>query len=116
MLTQIYSNSPYLQISAPTTPYITPGPMAGQVRYNIQNNCMEVSNGSSWQQVGGVASLTVSAEFTQIMEWAKEEMARSVKIRQLADQSPTVADALAAYEIAAEKLAVIMALADKELV
>jgi hypothetical protein len=85
------------------------------MRWNTQNNCVEVSNGSGWQQIGGVASLNVSAEFKQIMEWAKEEMARSIKMKQLADQSPTVAAALADYELAAEKLAVIMTLADKEL-
>jgi hypothetical protein len=116
MLSTLYSNTSFIQVSAPTTPYINASPMAGQLRWNPQNNYMEVSNGGGWQQLGGVASLNVSAEFTQIMDWAREEMARSIKIKQLADQLPTVADALAAYELAAEKLAVIMALADKELV
>jgi hypothetical protein len=115
MLSTVYSNTPFIQVQAPAIPYISNNPMAGQVRWNTQNNYMEVSNGSSWQQIGGIASINVSAEFTQIMDWAREEMTRSIKMKQLADQSPTVADALAAYELAAEKLAVIMTLADKEL-
>jgi hypothetical protein len=76
---------------------------------------MEVSNGSSWQQIGGMANISVSAEFTLIMEWARKEMAKSIKMKALAAQSPTVAAALEDYELAADKLEVIMTLADKEL-
>jgi glycyl-tRNA synthetase alpha subunit len=115
MLSTVYSNTPFIQVSAPAIPFINNSPMAGQVRWNTQYNYMEVSTGSGWQQIGGIASITVSAEFTMIMDWARKEMAKSYKIKTLADQSPTVADALAAYELAAEKLEVIMTLADKEL-
>jgi glycyl-tRNA synthetase alpha subunit len=115
MLSTVYSNTPFIQVQAPAIPYISNNPMAGQVRWNTQNNYMEVSNGSSWQQIGGIASINVSAEFTLIMEWARKEMAKSYKIKTLADQSPTVAAALADFELAAEKLEVIMTLADKEL-
>ena len=115
MLSNVYSTSPFIQVSAPAVPYINSAPNAGQVRWNTQNNYMEVSNGSGWQQIGGVASISVSAEFTMIMDWARKEMAKSIKMKQMANQSPTVAAALADYELAAEKLAVIMTLADKEL-
>ena len=116
MLTSIYSTNPYLQVSTPTTPYVSSGPMAGQLRYNTQTNCVEVSNGSSWQQLSGVASISASAEFMQIMDWAKGEMQKSARIKKLAEESVAVADALEAYELAGEKLKVIATLADKETV
>jgi len=116
MLTTIYSANPYIQVMSPSVPYISSGPNSGQVRYNTQTNCMEVSNGSSWQQIGGSASISASTEFMQIMDWAKSEMQKSARIKQLAEESPAVADALAAYELAGEKLKVIATLADKETV
>ncbi len=88
--------------------------MAGQVRFNPNTSTMEICNGSMWVPVGGVASITVSAEFTQIMEWARLEMQKNERIKKLVSESVTVADAYAAYEEAAQKLQVIMALSEKE--
>jgi hypothetical protein len=114
MLSAIYSNTPFIQVGAPATPFINNQAGAGHVRWNTQSNYMEVYNGSSWQQVGGMASIGVSAEFIMIMDWARQEMAKAYKIQALAEQSPTVADALASYEKAAEQLKVIAILAEKE--
>lgn len=114
MITHIYSANPHIQISAPmNVPYIGPVPNAGQVRWNTVSNCMEVYNGASWQGIGGSAHISVSAEFTQIMEWAQAEMQRSERIRKLAEKSPTVADALAEFERAKDKLDIIATLADE---
>lgn len=115
MITSMYSNSPYIKVAAPPIPYVTPGSNAGQMRWNTQMNQMEVCNGASWQVVGGAAAVSTTAEFDMIIEWARGEMAKSDRIKKLAAESATVADALATLEDAAEKLQVIMALADKEI-
>lgn len=116
MITQIFSNSPYIRVDQAEIPYINSGPMSGQMRFNPNTRSTEVSDGSSWRQVGGLASISVTDEFTKIMDWARAEMLRSERIRKLAEESVTVADALIAYEEAAEKLKVIATLADKETV
>ena len=116
MITNLYSNSPYLRVDQPAVTYISPGPMSGQVRFNTNTSRMEISDGQTWQPVGGLASISVSAEFNQIMDWARDEMQKSARIKQLAEESTAVADAYAAYEEAAHKLQVIMALAEKETV
>lgn len=77
-------------------------------------NAIEVSTGYSWQPVSGPATISVSSEFTQIMEWARTEMQRTNRIKQMAAESVTVADALAAYELAAEKLQVIITLVEQD--
>ena len=85
------------------------------MRWNTQSNFMEVYNGSSWQQIGGMVNVSLTAEVETILKWAREEMHKSMQIKAMAAKSVTVADALAAYEDAASKLQVIMTLADKDL-
>lgn len=115
MITNIVSLSPLISVNSPAARYVNNGPMAGQMRWNTFLQCAEVSDGSNWQQIGGVATVSVSAEFETIMAWAKEEMIKNLRIKRLAAESVTVAAALAQFNEASEQLQVIMALADKEL-
>lgn len=115
MISNIYNSGPYLSVmhSPGASPYINPSqPMTGMVRYN--SNRLEVYDGSSWQQVGGgTASISLNAEAIEILDWAKKRMAEESKIKRLAETSPTIADALATFEQAAEKLQVVIALCEE---
>ena len=115
MINNIYNSGPYLSVlhGPGSSPYINPSqPMTGMVRY--VNNRLEVYDGSSWLQVGGgTASVSLTGDAIEILDWAKKRMVEESKIKQLAKTNPTIADALATFEQAAEKLQVVISLCEE---
>ena len=115
MINNIYNSGPYLSVlnSPGASPYInTSQPMTGMVRY--VSNRLEVYDGGSWLQVGGgSASVSLTAEAIEILDWAKKRMSEESKIKRLAESNPTIADALATFEQAAEKLQVVISLCEE---
>ena len=114
MIGELFSPSPNLQVLAASRPFSISGVNSGQLRYNTQTNCVEVSCGDIWQRFSGVTSISLSPEVDTVLAWAKQEMMKSHRIAEAAAKSVTVADALATFNDAAEKLQIIMALAEKE--
>ena len=112
------SGSKYIQVSggSHTNPYISPGASgAGMVRWNSSMNCLEVNDGNSWQQIQSahpMISLTPDAE--TLLDWARAKRDEEWRIAALAAKNPTVADALAAVQLAKEKLQVVTALCDTD--
>ena len=112
------SGSKYIQVSGGmyTNPYISPGASgAGMVRWNSSMNCLEVNDGNSWQQIQSaypMISLTSDAEI--LLDWARAKRDEEWRIAHLAAQNPTVADALAAVQLAKEKLQVVTLLCDTD--
>lgn len=115
MINNIYNSGPYLSVShSPgASPYINPSqPMTGMVRY--ASHRLEVYDGSGWQQVGGgTASVSLTGEAIEILDWAKKKMSEESKIKRLAETNPTIADALATFEQAAERLQVVISLCEE---
>ena len=88
---------------------------AGMVRWNSNMNCLEVNDGNSWQQIHSthpMISLTSDAE--TLLDWARAKRDEEWRIAALAAKNPTVADALAAVQLAKEKLQVVTALCDTD--
>lgn len=112
------SGSKYIQVSGGsyTNPYISPGANgAGMVRWNSSMNCLEVNDGNSWQQIQSaypMISLTSDAE--TLLDWARAKRDEEWRIAALAAKHPTVADALAAVQLAKEKLQVVTLLCDTD--
>jgi hypothetical protein len=112
------SGSKYIQVSGGmfTNPYISPGASgAGMVRWSPSMNCLEVNDGNSWQQIHSahpMITLTPDAEI--LLDWVKQKQAEELRIAALAAKHPTVADALAAVQLAKEKLQVVTALCDTD--
>ena len=112
------SGSKYIQVSggSTTNPYISPGASgAGMVRWNSSMNCLEVNDGNSWQQIQSaypMISLTSDAE--TLLDWARTKRDEEWRIAALAAKHPTVADALAAVQLAKEKLQVVTVLCDTD--
>jgi hypothetical protein len=76
-------------------------------------NCLEINDGNSWQQLHSahpMIALTSDAE--TLLDWARTKRDEEWSIAALAAKHPTVADALAAVQLAKEKLQVVTALCD----
>jgi hypothetical protein len=112
------SGSKYIQVSGGmhTNPYISPGASgAGMVRWSSSMNCLEINDGNSWQQLHSahpMIALTSDAE--TLLDWARTKRDEEWRIAALADKHPTVADALAAIQLAREKLQVVIALCNTD--
>jgi hypothetical protein len=112
------SGSKYIQVSggSTTNPYISPGASgAGMVRWNSGMNCLEVNDGNSWQQIhSSHPMITLTTDAETLLDWARAKRDEEWRIAALAAKNPTVADALAAVQLAKEKLQVVTALCDTD--
>ena len=112
------SGSKYIQVSGGmnTNPYISPGASgAGMVRWNPSMNCLEVNDGSVWQQIHSAhPMIALSPDAETLLDWARAKRDEEWRIAAMAAKHPTVADALAAVQLAREKLQVVTALCDTD--
>jgi ribosomal protein S10 len=85
--------------------------LVGQIRYNGQNQNMEVYDGNSWMLLtSGYPTIELAPHVQEVVAWAQVKMAEEKRLRELADQHPSVADALAALDRAQEQVQVVAAL------
>ena len=78
-------------------------------------NCLEVNDGSVWQQIHSAhPMITLSSDAETLLDWARAKRDEEWRIAALAAKHPTVADALAAVQLAREKLQVVTALCDTD--
>ena len=119
MIKNIYANGPYLSVDSSGQSYNTPyidmtRPSAGMVRYN--NNQFEVYDGTTWHIIGGngqaMVSMTGNA-VTAIM-WAEKKMHEELRLKELAEKHPALADAVAHLQQAEDRLQVVTALLEEE--
>ena len=109
MITSIYGTSPYITVSNPIEPYISPGAAsAGMVRYH--NNHMEVYDGTAWLNLSGGSSVGLTAIADEALAWAIKKMAQERAALDLAQKHPAVADALDAVRLAEQQLQTVVAL------
>ena len=112
------SGSRYIQVSGGsyTNPYVSPGAQgAGMLRWNPTYNNIEVNDGNSWQQIHSAhPMITLTPDAEVLLDWARAKRDEEWRIAALAAKNPTVADALAAVQLAKEKLQVVTALCDTD--
>jgi len=112
------NGSKYIQVSGGmfTNPYISPGASgAGMVRWSPSMNCLEINDGNSWQQLhSSHPMISLSSDAETLLDWARAKRDEEWRIAALAAKHPTVADALAAVQLAREKLQVVTALCDTD--
>lgn len=118
MIKSIVQSGKYVQVSGGMTsgPYISPGTTgAGMMRWNANMNNIEINDGNSWLTMStAIPSIGLTAEAESLLDWARTKRDEEYRIAALAAQHPTVADALAAVQLAKEKLQVVTALCDTD--
>ena len=109
MITSVYNTSPYITVSTPTGPYISPGAAsAGMLRYH--NNNMQVYDGNSWLTMGGGSGVGLTTEAEVAIAWALKKMTQEAAAQALAQKHPAVADAIDAVRLAEQQLQTVVAL------
>jgi len=119
MIKNIYINGPYITVDSGqsyNTPYIDMSrPSAGMVRWN--NNQFEVyDGGTSWMPIGGNGSAMIgmSGNAVGAIMWAEKKMHEELRLKELAEKHPAVADAVAHLQEAEDRLRVVTALVEEE--
>jgi hypothetical protein len=78
-------------------------------------NCLEINDGNSWQSLhSSHPMISLSSDAETLLDWARAKRDEEWRIAAMAAKHPTVADALAAVELAKEKLQVVTALCDTD--
>ena len=87
-------------------PYVNmSNPSAGIVRYNGNNQCMEVYDGNSWLTMNhNHVHVDLSGAANAVISWAMRKMAEEAELEKLAHDHPAVQAAYENMKRAAEQL------------
>lgn len=111
MIKTISSHGRYVQINGSSNvyPYISPGSAnAGQLRYNVNNNNLEVWDGVTWKEISNnYTSVGLTTEAESLLDWARTKRDEDLKFKALMESHPGIQDLK-------EKLDVMVALVQKE--
>jgi len=109
MISNLHSQSDWLYANTnPSSMYVGNQQSAGMLRYNTQNNHMEVYDGTNWMKFGSNASIGLTREAEEIMRWARDKMREDREFDALCREYPTLQDAY-------ERLQIVKALVKQEL-
>lgn len=95
-------NSPYIDMTRPS---------AGMVRYHANN--LEIYDGASWLPIqSSYPQIELDGPTMEAVQWARRKMEEEKRILELAQNHPTVADALLARDRAEDAVRIAVALCD----
>ena len=85
--------------------------MQGDMRYDIESQCIKVWDGQTWQTLyGSPGTVELNNEAQALLEWVHNKMVEEYRLAALAEKHPTVADALEAVKKAEEQVKIVAAL------
>jgi hypothetical protein len=96
-----------LLVTTRSLPYINmQAPSAGMVRYNSSVHNMEVYDGTSWLELSSTANISLNADTSGLLEWARKKRDEEQKIEKLKD-NPAIADLLKQKADIDEKIKIV---------
>ena len=85
--------------------------LVGQVRYNGSAQTLEVYDGMTWlSMTAAYPSIELAPHVQAVVAWAQTKMAEESRLRELAQQHPSMKDALDALQRAEEQVKIVAAL------
>lgn len=116
MIKEIHTMGRYIHVhGGSASTYVTAqvGQGVGNLRFNLSQQQLEVYNGMTWVVLNmSHATVGLNGVAEEAIDWVQQQMAEEKRLEALAKKHPTVADALAAMQLAQEKLQVVTALCD----
>ena len=115
MIKSVIGNSPYLMVATNNTSNFmnnySGAQGLGNIRFNTTIQSLEVYDGTMWHPIQmGTVSLSLTPDAVAAIAWASQQRHDEMKIKELAEEHPAVADQLAAVREAEEKLRMVTAL------
>ena len=108
MIRSVSSDSRWIRVNAsPPSPYVGSQQSAGLLRYNTQNNRMEVYDGTNWLDFGGHVEIGLDRQAEEIMSWARNKMQEDQELERLCKEHPALQEAY-------DRLQILKALVKKD--
>jgi len=120
MIKSIHSSSPFLTISGgnPGSTYIgnySNAPGVGNMRYNPNNQNIEVYDGSTWIILSAHhTNINLSDEAVSLLQWARKKRDEELDIERLAQTNPVIKDLVNQIKDKEEQIKVVQTLIKEE--
>jgi len=101
MITSISSYSSALAVSHSPMIFIgnTGGELAGQMRFNMSLQQVEVYDGTGWNTVGSSATMGLTPEAESAIEWASAQQKKEELLEQRMADNPALKDAYERFKV-----------------
>lgn len=85
---------------SPSLPYISPGAVgAGMLRYNLNLQQLEVTDGVTWFPLNSNATVDLGYDTKQAVEWAHKKMQEEKRLQDLIERHPGLKDLYDKFEM-----------------
>ena len=121
MIKSIHSDSPFLTVSGgnPGSTYIgnysTNAPGVGNMRYNPNNQNIEVFDGSTWIILSAHhAYVSLTPDAVSLLEWARKKRDEELELARLSESSPVIKDLITQVKEKQEQIKIVQTLIKEE--
>jgi hypothetical protein len=120
MIKSLSTSSPFITVSGgnPGSTYIgnySNAPGVGNMRYNPNNQNIEVFDGSTWIILSAHhANINLSDDAVSLLEWARKKRNEELELERLAESSPVIKDLITQIEEKEEQIRVVQTLIKEE--
>ena len=82
-----------------STPYISYGQDAGQLRFSTLNQCLEVFDGTAWVAMVANSELHMTPRSEQALDWAIKKMEEEEELQRRLEKNPALKEAYDAFKV-----------------
>ena len=120
MIKSLSTSSPFITVSGgnPGSTYIgnySTAPGVGNMRYNPNNQNIEVFDGSTWIILSAHhANINLSDDVVSLLEWARKKRDEELTLQRLAESSPVIKDLINQVKEKQEQIKIVQTLIKEE--
>lgn len=121
MLNGINSSGRYLQVTGGSAAtyvnknYSGNAFMTGDMRYDLDSQCIKVFDGSSWvSMVGSMATVELTYEAESLLNWARKKKDEEMLLEKQAQESPAIKDLVDQIKQKQDQIKMVQTLIRKE--
>jgi len=122
MLNGISTGGRYLQVTGGNSASYVPksynnGFMQGDMRYDLDSQCIKVWDGQNWQSmVGSVATVELTYEAESLLNWARKKKDEEMLLEKQAQEHPSIKDLVEQIKQKQDQIKMVQTLIKKEVV
>jgi hypothetical protein len=117
MLNGINTGGRYLTVTGGNSaPYVSKnysgnGFMQGDMRYDLDSQCIKVYDGSSWQSmVGSFATVELTYEAQTLLDWARKKKDEEMLLEKQAQENPAIKDLVEQIKLKQQQIKMVQTL------
>ena len=95
--------------------YTSNGFMQGDMRYDLDSQCIKVFDGSSWQSmVGSMATVELTYEAQTLLDWARRKKDEDMLLEKQAQENPAIKDLVEQIKLKQDQIKMVQTLIQPE--